>query len=226
MHNFTFELLSLEDKGYKDFSKKLIPGTKYEIIGVRAPLIKQMAKKNISNNLEINAFFKEKHAYHEEFVLHGLLLSFEKDIDVLITKLKCFVQSIDNWAVCDTTVMALKQLKMHPEKALNFIKVCLKSAKPYVVRFGIVCLLCYFLDDKFNPDILQLISPIKSEHYYVNMGLAWLYSVALVKQYNDTVWIFESNVLPKFVHNKSIQKAIESYRITSETKSYLKTLKI
>ncbi len=226
MHNFTKELFKFSDKNYKEFSCKLIPDTNREIIGVRAPKLKSFAKSLDINSKETIDFLSLTHTYHEEFLLHGLLLSYIKDIDLLLNKLKDFMPFIDNWAVCDSTTMTLKLLKKHPEKALNFTKECLNSSLPYTVRFGIVCLLSYFLDDNFNSEILSLALSVKSDNYYVNMGLAWFYSVALVKQYQQTIPILEQRILPKFVHNKSIQKAVESFRITAQTKNYLKTLKI
>ena len=109
---------------------------------------------------------------------------------------------------------------------LEIVKEFIISNKPYVVRLGIVILINYFLDDNFNKNILEMITKINSNNYYVNMAIAWFYSVALVKQYHSTIQIIENKTLPKFIQNKTIQKAIESYRISSEIKSYLRTLKV
>ena len=225
MHLFTKRLLSLKDKKYCEFSKKLIPDTEKEIIGVRTPLIKKIIKENNDFAL-ISNFFQEKHVFHEEFLLHGLLISTIKDVNQSLNLLSEFVNHIDNWAVCDSTVSALKILKKHPKKALDFAKKCILSPKPYVVRFGIVILLDYFLDDNFSNEIISLVKNINSENYYVNMAIAWFFSVALVKQYDSTISIILEKNLPKFVHNKSIQKAIESFRIDKDKKEYLRKLKV
>ncbi len=223
----TNKLFELSEKEYKIFSEKLIPDTKLEILGVRTPLIKKYAKYLCKDTPHlVNDFLCAKHQYYEEWLLHGFLLSYEKDIDALILQLNNFLPYIDNWAICDCSVMALKIFKKNPIKTLDFIKNCIKSNKPYIVRFGIVALLSYFLDTNFSNEILLLINDIKSEHYYVNMALAWFYSIAIIKQYKSILPLIKSQSLPKFVHNKAIQKATESFRVPFDTKQYLKTLKI
>ena len=226
MHFFTNKLLSLVEEDYKIFSKKLIPDTDKEIIGVRTPLIKSLIKEYKHNKELFFDFLTQKHTFHEEFLLHGLILSTEKDINVLLEKLNVFSTQIDNWAVCDSTVAGLKLIKKYPTQTLELVKKFVKSNKPYVVRLGIVILLYYFLDKNFNREILEIVASVNSNNYYVNMAIAWFYSVALVKQYNFTIPIIQNKTLPKFVQNKTIQKAIESFRIPKETKSYLKTLKV
>lgn len=225
MHLFTKKLLSLKDEKYCEFSKKLIPDTKKEIIGVRAPLIKKIIKEN-NDFMLVSNFFQEKHVFHEEFLLHGLLIATIKDVNQTLNLLSDFVNHIDNWAVCDSTVSALKIFKKYPKQALDFAKKCILSPKPYVVRFGIVILLDYFLDDNFSNEIITLVKKINSENYYVNMAIAWFFSVALVKQYDSTISIILEKNLPKFVHNKSIQKAVESFRIEKDKKDYLRKLKV
>ncbi len=227
MHNFTAKLIKLSEQKYKEFSTKLIPDTKHDILGVRTPLIKDFAKNVLktSKTNEIYEFLAEKHIYNEELLLHAFILSYEQDFDRLITYLNDFLPQIDNWAVCDSLIMALKIFKKYPKKSLEFFTYCLNSPKNYVKRFGIVGLLCYFLDNNFTNEILDLVLAVNSDNYYVNMGLSWFYSIALVKQYEHTVYIFENKLLPKSIHNKAIQKAIESFRIKIEIKNYLRTLK-
>lgn len=227
MDVFTKQLLGMSEENYKIFSQKLIPDTKYEIMGVRTPKIKAFAKQVFKfNKSKVEEFLSQTHDYHEEWLLHGFLLSFEKDHLVLNERLKFFVPKIDNWAVCDGSVSAIKLLNRHPDKVLYSIKQGLKSKEPYVVRFSIVVLLSYFLDENFSPEIITLPLSVNSNNYYVNMGIAWFYSVALVKRYDYAVKIIENKQLPPFIHNKSIQKAIESFRISNEKKIYLKTLKV
>jgi len=225
MHLFTKKLLSLKDEKYREFSEKLIPDTKKEIIGVRAPLLKGLVKE-CENPLIIKEFFQETHLYHEEFLLHGLLIGTIKEINETLLLINDFVNQIDNWAVCDSTVSALKIFKKHPNQAFDFAKKCISSSHPYVIRFGIVTLLDYFLDENFSKEVISLVENLTFEHYYVNMAIAWFFSVALVKQYESTINTIVEKRLAKFVHNKSIQKAIESFRISKEKKDYLRKLKV
>ena len=223
-----FELIlkNNSDQEYRIFSKKLIPDTNLKIIGVRTPVIKKIASEYKNSTEKIYNFFNEKHIYFEESLLHGFLLQTIKDKQDFFFYLSKFITQIDNWATCDQTVSALKNLNKFPKDSIKLVKECLKNKKPYVVRFGIVVMLNYFLSDNYSKDILHLALSVFSNDYYVNMALAWFYSVALVKQYDDTIRILQDKSLPKFVQNKTIQKANESFRISNDIKKYLKTLKI
>lgn len=222
--NIKEELFKLQDLNYKNFSSKLIPNiSKEEIIGVKVPLIRKLASKMTCE--EIEEFLKNlPHQYQEENLLHGYLISRMKDIDDIFKELKLFLPCIDNWAVCD--MISIKMFKKYPnivhKKAISY----LKSNKTYIIRFGINILMQFFLNDNFDKKDLKLIAKIDSNEYYVNMAIAWYYSVALVKQYDDSIVLFENNELKKWVHNKSIQKAIESKRVDENKKMYLKSLKI
>lgn len=223
-----FELIlkNNADQEYCIFSKKLIPDTNLEIIGVRTPVIKKIASEYKNSTEKIYNFFNEKHIYFEESLLHGFLLQTIKDKQDFFFYLSKFIPQIDNWATCDQTVSALKNLNKFPKDSIKLVKECLKNKKPYVVRFGIVVMLNYFLSDNYSKDILHLALSVFSNDYYVNMALAWFYSVALIKQYDDTIRLLQDKSLPKFVQNKTIQKANESFRISNDIKIYLKTLKI
>lgn len=226
MSAITKELLNAVDDAYKTFSKKLIPDTNLEILGVRVPKIKAIAKK-FTNTNDAKEFLSCDHKYYEEWFLHGLLLSSLKcDIDVIFNCLDKFLPHVDNWAICDSVAAALKIFNKHSDKVLNKIKEWILSPNPYTVRFAIVILLDYFLGDKFDEKIFDIVINAACEHYYINMAIAWFISVALIKQYDSAVKILIDKRLPKFVHNKSIQKASESFRIDAATKSYLKSLKI
>lgn len=226
MNILTKSLFDNSDDKYRDFSKKLIPDTKYKIIGVRVPVIKSIGKTAVKNNCAYS-FLNEKHELYEEYFLHGIILGYLKvDFSDIMKKTEEFLPYIDNWAICDSTVAGLKIFKKYPEKVLDRVKIWIKSDKPYTVRFAIVTLLDYYLDDNFNSAILELVANVKSEHYYINMSVAWFFSVALIKRYKLTIPYLTENRLGKFVHNKSIQKATESYRINDKEKVYLKTLKI
>lgn len=221
-------LLSNSDKKFREFNKKLVPDTSYEMIGIKLPVLKNLAKA-IAKDEELSAvFLKEEHHYYEEWFLHGLIIAYKKEnISKLLTKLEAFMSRIDNWAICDSVVASLKIFKKDEATALDFVHKQILSDNVYAVRFGIVTLLDYFMKDDYLDEILELTLPLETEEYYINMALAWLYSVMLVKYYDFTIKVFESRLIKNdFVHNKAIQKARESYRISDEKKEYLRTLKI
>ena len=225
MDIITNRLFMMQDIKYRDFTAKSIPNISInKIIGVRIPDIRFLAKE-IKDCEYIDEFLNElPHKYQEENLLHGIILSKYKDIDILLKKLDIFLKYADNWAVTD--IISPKIFKKYPDKVYKYIVKWINSKEEYKIRFGIVTLLQFYLDDNYNKDILQLVKSIESESYYVNMATSWFYSFALIKQYKDTIKIFESKCLDKWIHNKSIQKAIESYRVSSDKKEYLKSLKI
>lgn len=226
MDALTEKLFENTDEAYRVFSEKLIPDTKYKIIGVRTPIIKKIAKEAALKRNYLS-FFSEKHVYHEECLLHGFIIGYSKlGFNDSMKFFKEFLPCIDNWAVCDCTVAGMKVFAKNTNELLKDIKEWIISEKPYEVRVGCVCLLNYFTDAHFSPEILELTFAVSCDNYYVDMALSWLYSVLLVKHYDKTVKIIEDKRLKKFVHNKAIQKALESYRISEEKKLYLKTLKI
>lgn len=219
-------LFSYQDLKYRDFNSKLIPNIdKNKIIGVRMPIIRKVAK-DIYDKEYIDEFLMElPHKYQEENILHGIILTLKyRDIDILLDKLDEFLIYVDNWAVTD--VISPKIFKKYPDKVYDYIRKWVKSKYEYVVRFGVVTLLQFYLDDNFRIEVLELVKDINSNYFYVNMSIAWFYSFALIKQYEYTIKYFEDKSLDKWIHNKSIQKACESYRISDDRKEYLKTLKI
>ena len=219
-------LLDNQDLKYRDFNSKLIPNIdKDKIIGVRMPVLRRMAKEIYQCDY-IDDFLDElPHKYQEENILHGIILTLRyKDIDILLEKLDIFLPYIDIWAVTD--IISPKIFKKFPDKVYRKIRMWLKNKDEYVVSFGVVTLLQFYLDDNFRVEELELVKKIKHEGFYVKMAIAWFYSIALVKQYDKTIKYFEDQELDKWIHNKSIQKAIESYRISSERKEYLRSLKI
>lgn len=224
----TNELFSSQDLNYKIFSKKLIPDTKYPIIGVRAPIIKNIAKK-ISKNTDLCFdFLSETHIYYEEWLLHGFLLGYiDCEFDLRLQLVDKFLPNIDNWAICDSTVMNLKIFKKYKDITLKKAREWINSDMPYIVRFAIVVFLSYFLtENNFNCEILELVSSITSQNYYVKMAIAWFFSVSLVKQYDNSISYIKNKKLEKFIHNKTIQKAVDSYRISTAQKNFLRKLKI
>ncbi len=219
-------LFELQDSGYRDFHSKLVPNIdKERIIGVRTPALRKLAKE-VAKMPERDDFLKEcPHYYYEENNLHGMLIGLMyKDPAEALDRIDKFLPFVDNWATCD--MLPPKCLAKDRDLLRRTIVPWLKSDETYRVRFAIVSMLQFLLEDSFSPDDLNLVGDIKSEEYYINMAIAWYYSFALIKQYDSAIGLIESKRLDKWIQNKSIQKAIESYRIPEERKNYLRTLKI
>lgn len=219
------ELFKMQDKEYRDFQAKLIPGKTVDVmIGVRTPDLRKYAKELVKKK-EYESFLKNlPHDYFDEDQLHAFIISELKDYDECIEYVKAFLPYVDNWATCDQ--MSPKVFKKNKEKLLEEIKVWIKSDKTYTIRFGIGMLMQYFLDEDFKKEYLKWVSEIKSEEYYVNMMIAWYFATALAKQYESTISYIEKQKLDKWTHNKTIQKSVESYRITDDQKKYLRSLKV
>jgi len=215
------ELFELQDLKYRDFHAKLIPTMEKEkIIGVRTPALRGFAKK-FGKTEESKLFIKKlPHQYYEENNLHGLLIEQIKDYDECLVELKRFLPYIDNWATCD--LLALRLVKKHLDVFIKEIYKFMESEHTYIIRFGISMLMKYYLEDEFNIEYPDKVADIRSEEYYVNMMIAWYFATALAKQWDAAVPYIEQHRLSDWVHKKTIQKAVKSYRITSEQKEYLK----
>ena len=218
-------LMTIKDDEYAAFHRKLIPTVDPEtVLGVRSPALKQYAK-TLSGTEEGKAFLAElPHHYYDENMLHGLILSRIKDFDECLTEVNRFLPYVDNWAVCDSLSPAV--FKRQAQKLLPFIDKWLASERSYTVRFAVKCLMNYFLDERFDEVYPRKVAAVKSEEYYVNMMIAWYFATALAKQYDAALPYFEDNKLPPWTHNKAIQKARESRRVSDARKAHLKTLKI
>ena len=218
------ELLSLSDKEYGDFHSRIVPEIAREnIIGVRVPMVKKLAAKY--SKTDVSGFLASlPHKYIEENNLHAEFINRIKDIDVCISELRRFLPYVDNWATCD--MISPKVFAKHKDVILAFSEKCHKSTHTYTIRFGTAILMKWFLDDDFDVNYAEHAAAVRSEEYYVNMMTAWYFATALSKQYDAIMPFIEDHRLDKWTHNKAIQKAIESYRITPEQKAYLKTLKI
>lgn len=203
-------LFALKDENYRRFHAKLIPDIPIDnIIGVRTPVLRKYAKE-VAKLPEANIFLESlPHSYYEENNLHGALLSllYPKDIIAFMEQLERFLPYVDNWATCD--MLSPKIFKKHLPYVYERVQKWLQSDAVYTIRFGIVTLLGFYLDNAFEPEMLQLVANVRSEEYYVNMAVAWYFSMALVKQYDATLPYIQNRVLEPWTHNKSIQKAIE-----------------
>lgn len=217
-------LLELSDEKNADFSAKLTPGIDREkFLGVRIPASRKLAKEIIKGNEHKDFLNNLPHKYYDENILHSILISEIKDYDECIKYIDDFLPYVDNWAVCDT--MSPKAFKNEHERLMNDILRWVDSDQTYTIRFGLKILMAHFLDNDFKKEYLEIPAKIKSDEYYINMMIAWFYATALAKQWDSTIVYIENGVLDKWVHNKAIQKARESYRITAEQKEYLKSLK-
>lgn len=217
-------LLALQDSGYRTFQCKLIPTINPEtVIGIRTPILRKFAKE-FAGTADAEKFLQTlPHKYYDENNLHGFLIQAEKDYDRAVSLANAFLPYVDNWATCD--LMSPKVFRKHLPELLVQIKKWLRSGKTYTVRFGVEMLMSFFLDAEFKKEYLELVAKIRSDEYYVKMMVAWFFATALAKQYEATLPYIEAHRLSAWAHNKAIQKAIESYRITDAEKAYLRTLK-
>ena len=217
-------LNSLSDSKYRDFQIKLIPGTTSDqMIGVRTPDLRSYAKE-LSKRDDISDFLNNlPHEFFDENQLHAFIISLLKDYDKCMCEVERFLPYVDNWATCDQ--MSPKIFKKNKEKLLEKIREWMASDKTYTIRFGIKMLMEHFLDDDFDLQYPDMVASVRSDEYYVNMMIAWYFATALAKQYDSILPYIEEKRLDTWTHNKAIQKSIESYRITDDQKSYLRSLK-
>ena len=217
-------LFSMQEVEYGDFAAKLLPTMPRErVIGVRLPLVRKLAKQ-IKGTEQAAAFLRDlPHTYLEENHLHAYLIGELRDADACFAALDAFLPHVDNWSVCDS--LRPKILTCDRVALRAKIDAYMQSSHPYTVRFGIEMLMVYFLDEHFSPEHLAAVAAVQVEEYYVNMMIAWYFATALAKQWGDTICYIEDRRLSPWVHAKTIQKAIESYRVTDAHKSYLKSLR-
>ena len=217
-------MFELQDIGYREGSKKLNPSVDPDsIIGVRIPHMRAFAKELIKAG-KAEAFLSDlPHAYFEENMLHALILCEEKDFEKASEETERFLPYANSWAITDS--LSPKAFAKSPERLIPYIEKWLNGDMPYTVRFGMLCLMRYFLDGLFEEKYIYMVCDVKSEEYYVNMMRAWYLATALAKQYDAAVKPLQNGILDRWTHNKTIQKAVESYRITDERKAYLKTLR-
>lgn len=219
------ELFKMQDINYRDFNSKLIPTVdKESMIGIRTPDLRKYAKQFGKSSDVIEFLQTLPHKYFDENQLHAFIISEIKDFKNCIDEINRFLPYIDNWATCDQ--LSPKVFKKYHNELFEYIKDWLKSDKVYTLRFGIGMLMEHFLDEDFDILYPEIVSKIRSGEYYINMMIAWYFATALAKQYESVIPFIENNSLDIWTHNKAIQKAVESLRISDEKKEYLKSLKI
>lgn len=226
-----FQLFELQDLKYRDFNSSLIPTIdKSTVIGVRTPALRKLAKELVKRN-DIGEFLTDlPHRYFDENQLHAFIISGIKDYDACMAEVKRFLPYIDNWATSDQ--LSPKVFKKHHAELLEEIRGWIDAGgnqvpaeMTYTVRFATGMLMQHFLDEDFKLEYAEIVSGIRSEEYYVNMMTAWYFATALAKQYDAVIPFIENRRLDRWTHNKAIQKSVESYRITPEQKTYLRSLR-
>ena len=217
------KLFHMQDSAYREFNAKLVPGI-HTMIGVRVPQLRAFAK-TLGKEGRYDSFLNTlPHTYYEENTLHAFLIELIPEYSDFLPEIKRFLPYIDNWATCD--MLRPKSVKKHLVEYLEEIRPWLESDHTYTIRFGLNMLMSFYLNDLFTPEIPKLAAQVTSEEYYVNMMQAWFFATALAKQWDSVIPYIQEQRLSPWVHNKTIQKCVESYRITPEQKEYLKTLKI
>jgi len=220
------DLFAMQDITYRDFHSKLMPTINKElVIGVRTPQLRKYSKELYKTQKEDAEVFMQTlpHTYYEENNVHAFLIEQIKDYDECIKALDEFLPYVDNWATCD--MMAPKVFKKHLPKLLTEIKRWIASEHTYMIRFAIDMLMKFYLDEEFKTEQADMVAAVQSKEYYIKMVIAWYFATALAKQYEVILPYIEEKRLDVWTHTKTIQKAVESYRITPEQKIYLKTLK-
>ena len=218
-------LYELQDIPYRDFQAKLIPNISPEsMISVRTPALRTLAKE-LRKDPDIGVFLQDlPHTFFDENQLHAFLISEIKDFSECLDLVQKFLPYIDNWATCDQ--LSPKVFGKHKAELLIPIREWIGSDQTYTVRFAIGMLMQHYLDADFDPEYLQMVAAVRSDEYYINMMIAWYFATALAKQYDKALPYIEQKKLETWTHNKTIQKVVESYRVTPEQKDYLRSLKI
>ena len=223
--SITEQLFELQDVAYGDFQAKLMPTIdRKTIVGVRTPALRKLAQQIYKTSAGQEFIGHLPHRYYEENNLHAFIVAKIADFDEAMRQTNLFLPYIDNWATCDS--FTPKVFGRHPDKLLTAVNVWLASNHTYTVRFAIRMLMTFFLDERFKPEYAQMVAAVKSDEYYIKMMIAWYFATALTKQYDSVLCYLTDHRLDTWCHNKTIQKAIESYRISDERKTYLRSLRI
>lgn len=220
------DIEEMSDNKYREFHSNLCPGTE-NIMGVRIPVLRDYAKK-LNKEYSLEQILSEvEDEYYEETMLKGISIGLNKkeDIDKILEYTECFIPKINNWAVCDVFCGGLKITNKNKEKVWDFIQKYLNSDKEFEIRFGLVMILDYYIEEEYLKQDFKIFEEITNEEYYVKMAKAWAISVALVKYYDKTLNYLKNTKMDKWTYNKAIQKAVESYRITDTQKQELREMK-
>ena len=217
-------LKSLSEPKYRDFHKNLTT-TKYEILGIRVPMLRHLAKEKLKTDyLEFLKYCGNK--YYEEVFIEGQIITGIKDENIFLEYFYKYLDKIDNWAICDSFCNSLKRFKKNPDKYFPICKeLALQDDKVFVSRVGLICILNHFIDKSYLKEIFNILDTIKSDEYYLNMAESWLVCELYTKYPQETTKYLKKNKLNKFTQNKAISKIHDSYRVTKEEKEYLNTLK-
>ena len=219
------ELIELQDKKYQEFHGGLCPGTE-NIIGVRVPILRNYAKELLKKYEFSYLMNNIDNEYYEEIMLQGILIGLAKeDFKTILAHIENFIPKIDNWAVCDSFCAGLKITKKHEQEMWEVLQKYLRANKEFEIRFGIVMILDYYIEEPYLKRDFKIFDQIKSTEYYVQMAVAWAISICLIKYYEETIAYLKKSKLDKFTYNKALQKAMESYRITPEQKQELRNMK-
>lgn len=220
------QIKNISDEKYREFHKSICPGVD-QIIGVRIPKLRNYAKELLKKYKCQDLLNILEDEYYEEIMLKGMLIGLnqKENIEETIKRIKKFVPEINNWAICDTFCAGLKTTKKNKEKIWEIIKKYLESKQEFEIRFAVVMILDYYIEEKYLKEIYKICDKIKHEGYYVKMAVAWCLSICLIKYYDQTIEYLNNCHLDDFTYQKSIQKAIESYRITKEQKEELRKMK-
>lgn len=218
------QLLSLAEPEYQKFSAALIPNIT-NVLGVRLPVLRKIAKQIAVGDWRTYLQTADDE-YFEEVMLQAMVIGHvQADLDELLKAIEAFVPKIDNWSVCDSFCAGLKYTKVHSEPMWTFLQPYLRSEQEYEIRFGVVMLLNFYLDERYIDQVLNALDQIRHEAYYVKMAVAWAISMAYVKQPEVTMRYLKHNTLDDFTYNKALQKITESYRVDPETKQMIRSMK-
>ena len=224
MNHIRNQLFQLEDEDYKNFIIKLTPGSE-NVLGVRLPKLRKLAVE-ISRGSWREYLAAAEDIYFEEIMLRGMVIGYAKaDIDEIIGYISDFIPQINNWAVCDSFCSGLKIAKANQEIIWKFLQGCFDSKEPYSLRFGVVMLLNYYINDNYIDRVLQILDKINHPDYYVKMAAAWALSICFIKYPKKTLEYLKTSSMDNFTYNKGLQKIIESRQVDAETKSVIRSLK-
>lgn len=218
------QLFELQDEEYRKFSSSLLPGVN-NIIGVRLPALRKLAKKIAKEDWR-NFITSSNNEYFEEIMLQGFVLGYVKaDIEEILQHISYFIPKIDNWSICDSFCISLKFTNNNMDRVWGFIQPYIQSNQEFKIRFGIVMIIDFYINEEYIDIILKLFDNIKQTDYYVKMAVAWAVSICYIKFSDKTMEYLKNSTLDDFTYNKALQKIIESLQIDKSSKAIIKAMK-